>query len=468
MLLTIVALYLAALLGIGWWSQRRLIGGMTDFLLAGRRLGLLLCAGTMAATHFGGGALLGGASYGFTHGVSGAWYGIATGVGLLCLSGLTAGRFRGLALYTVPDYLAMRYGGRAIRVLGAMLSLVALVGILAAQVTAAGSAFAIVGFDATPAAVTATLVFILYTAAGGLWAATITDLFQIAVAGAGVVIAAGVVAVRMEAAGGFAAALAARGVGDGYFSLTGIGGSTITWLLLPTVMYTLIGQDFYQRLFAARDATVARHSALAGGVFLIALSLAPVMVGMGARGLSDLEDPTRAVPWVLQNLLHPLFGGIVLAAILAAIMSTADSLLTAATSHVVKDLWIETFRVASSADERRLLAVSRASTVVVGIAALAIALAVPGIVTLLIYSYTIYTAAIFVPLLGGFLWGGATRAGALTAVSVGTAVALGGIATGADLLGIPTEIYAALGSAVTFVVVSVATAARHRRPARRK
>ena len=84
-MLPIVGLYLAALLAIGWWCHRTRISGMTDFLLAGRRLGVVLCAAAMAATHFGGGALMGGASYGFQHGISGAWYGISTGVGLLLL-----------------------------------------------------------------------------------------------------------------------------------------------------------------------------------------------------------------------------------------------------------------------------------------------------------------------------------------------------------------------------------------------
>jgi SSS family solute:Na+ symporter len=136
----IVGAYLAVLLGIGWWCHRTRISGMTDFLLAGRRLGVPLCAAAMAATHFGGGAVMGGASYGFEHGLSGAWYGIATGVGLLLLALLTAHRFRSLALYTVPDYLEQRYGSRSLRILGATLSLVALVGILAAQVSAARSA----------------------------------------------------------------------------------------------------------------------------------------------------------------------------------------------------------------------------------------------------------------------------------------------------------------------------------------
>ncbi len=459
-MLTIVGLYLAVLLAIGWWCHRTRISGMTDFLLAGRRLGVILCAAAMAATHFGGGALMGGASYGFQHGISGAWYGISTGVGLLLLALFTAGRFRALGLYTVPDYLATRYGGKAVRPVGALLSLVALIGILAAQVNAARGAFGIIGLEGPEAAVVATLVFIAYTAIGGLWAATLSDIVQIIVAGVGIVIAGFVVMRRTSELGGWESVLADKDVGEGYFQLTGAGPSLILWLLLPTVMYTLIGQDFYQRLFAARDASVARRAALIGGSFLIAISFFPAIVGMGARGLSDLSDSTRSVPWVLQNLLSPVLGGIILAAILAAIMSTADSLLTAATAHVVKDLWIETLGRGTLAEERKLLAISRGSTVAVGLLALAIGLAVPGIVGILIYSYTMYTAGVFVPLLGGVLWPRATRAGALAGMIGGSLTALAGILSGADLGGVPTEIYAAAVSAVLFVVVSAMTEKR--------
>ncbi len=456
-MLPIVGLYLAVLLAIGWWAHRTRISGMTDFLLAGRRLGVVLCASAMAATHFGGGALMGGASYGFQHGISGAWYGISTGVGLLLLALFTASRFRALGLYTVPDYLAMRYGGTVVRPIGAMLSLAALTGILAAQVNAARSAFGFIGLEGPEAAVVATLVFIVYTAVGGLWAATISDVVQIVVAGAGIVLAGFVVVSHAAERGGLEAVLAEKGVGEEYFQLTGIGPSLIVWLLLPTVMYTLIGQDFYQRLFAARNAATAYRSALIGGVFLIVISFFPAVVGMGARGLSDLTDSTQAVPWVLQNLFSPVLGGVILAAILAAIMSSADSLLTAATAHVVKDLWVETLGRGDLGEERKLLVVARISTVAVGLLALAIGLAVPGIVAVLIYSYTMYTAGVFVPVMGGVLWPRATREGALAGMIGGSLTALAGILSGVDLGGVPTEIYAALVSAVLFVAVSLVT-----------
>jgi len=222
-------------------------------------------------------------------------------------------------------------------------------------------------------------------------------------------------------------------------------------------MYTLIGQDFYQRLFAAKDEKTAKNASVIGGIVLVVVSFFPAIMGMGARALSNIDEAGMAVPWVLQNLLNPVFGGIVLAAVLAAIMSTADSLLTAATSHIVKDLWIETFRMDEVKDEKKLLTISRNFTFLIGILSLAIALIVPGIIDALIYSYTMYTAGVFIPVIGGVLWKSATRAGALSSIIGGSIIALLGILTKANIFGFPVEIYAALVSLAIFVIVSLAT-----------
>ncbi|MGD8415303.1 MAG: sodium:solute symporter family protein [Candidatus Latescibacterota bacterium] len=457
MLITIVATYLAVMLGVGVWCSRTRISGMTDFLLAGRRLGVVMGGGALAATHFGGGAVLGGAEYGYTYGAAGIWYGVSTGIGLLALGFFTARKFRELALFTVPDYLETRYGGKTVRLLGAVLSLVALVGILAAQVNAAGRAFAILGFDSAIAPVIAVSVFVAYTALGGLWAASISDIMQLVIGAAGVAVAAVLVVGNVETQGGFEQLLRTGAVNENYLNPFGEGAAFILWLLVPTVMYTLIGQDFYQRLFATKNAATARTAALAGGLFLVGVSVLPAICGMGAKALSpEPMAPGDALPWVLRELMNPAVGGLVLAAILAAIMSTADSLLTSATSHVVKDLWLGILRPGSDAGEKQLLVVSRAVTVAVGALALAIGLSLPGIVRTLIYSYTMYTAGVLVPVLGGAMWKGATRAGALAAIAAGSVVALIGITTRLELGGVPTEVYAALVSAIFFVVVSLA------------
>ncbi|MGB4236321.1 MAG: sodium:solute symporter family protein, partial [Bacillota bacterium] len=137
--------------------------------------------------------------------------------------------------------------------------------------------------------------------------------------------------------------------------------------------------------------------------------------------------------------------------------STADSILTAATSHIVKDFWIETFQVDEIKDEKKLLTISRNFTIILGALGLLIALIMPGIIDALIYSYTMYTAGVFIPVIGGVLWKAATREGALASLIIGSIVALWGILTKTAILGAPVEIYAALISLVVFVVVSLAT-----------
>ncbi|MEJ6949756.1 sodium:solute symporter family protein [Natronospora cellulosivora (SeqCode)] len=459
MVLTIVIIYLLVLLAVGYWANSK-IKGMDDFLLAGRKLGLVLTAGALTATHFGGGMVMGGGEHGFIHGIAGAWYGIACGVGLLLLGFLTARKFRKLSLYTVPDYLENRYGGKAIRLLSSLLSLVAIIGIIAAQVGAARGALAILGFTGNTAAVVATIIFILYTVLGGLWAATITDFVQVIIAGVGIIVAAALVLGNTGGYSGMQDAILSNhaGLGSGYFNLFGMAGRTIIWILLPTVMYTLIGQDFYQRLFAAKDEVTARKSCFIGGGILIVMSVFPAIAGMGARAyFPDLTDGGQAIPMIVQEVLPIGVGAIVLAALLAAIMSTADSLLTAGSSHVIKDFYLELFRPGEEYDKKELLKLSRICTVVIGLGALIIALAVPTIISALIYSYTMYIGGVFIPVIGGVLWKKATNTGALTSLIGGSLVAIYGILTGFAVGNIPGVVFAAFISLILFVIVSLFT-----------
>lgn len=457
MILFIVTIYMLAMLLIGWWIGKHYVEDMTDFLLAGRRLGLGMCAATLVATHFGGGTVMGGSEYGFNFGISGVWYGLACGIGIVLLGFLTAGGFRKLALYTVPDYLEHRYKSNILRVLGALLSLIALIGILAGMVLSARSALSILGIKGNTGAIIATLIFIIYTTFGGLWAATVTDSIQLILATIGVVIAAILVIQNTGGIANLNEILVQKGVEPGYFNLWGMGTASIMWIILPTVMYTLIGQDFYQRIFAAKNEKVAKNASILGGIFMMLVSFCPTIIGMGAKALSNLETGEMAFPWVVQNLMNPVLGGVILAAILAAIMSTADSLLTAATSHIVNDLWIKSFKLDEEKDEKKLLSVSRNCTFIIGIVALIIALISPGIIDVLVYSYTMYSAGVFIPVIGGVLWKKGTSQGALASLIGGSIVALLGILTDINVFGVPVEIYAALVSLVIFIVVSLVT-----------
>src|SRR5699024_10514444 len=149
----------------------------------------------------------------YVHGVSGVAYSVGTALGLILLGVLSAERLRSLSLRTITDYLALRYDSKLVRGLAAGFSIVAVTGIVAAQVNAA------VG------AVVAVVLFIAYTVFAGMWGVALTDAVQVVIVVIGVPIAA---IAGLRAAGGFDGLRAfaesnAEIAGADYFSPVGMG-----------------------------------------------------------------------------------------------------------------------------------------------------------------------------------------------------------------------------------------------------
>src|SRR5699024_7917809 len=268
--------------------------------------------------------VMGSGEWGFEYGLTGIAYAIGVGLSLVVLGLVAARQMRKLAMFTVPDYLALRYHSNVVRVLGSLLSLVAIIGIIGAQVWAAQGALSIIGLDPTWAAIAATGLFIVYTALSGLWGVTLTDAVQLAIIFIGVPIAA---FMALSEAGGFPGIRA--GI-DGlelavstqaYFSPLGAGLGLVLAAIVPTMMYTLIGQDFYQRLFAARDENTARRAAIVAGLLLMLFAIFPVVTGMAAQALFGGEIvAAQAIPKLIAEVLPDAAAAIVIAAIIGAIM----------------------------------------------------------------------------------------------------------------------------------------------------
>jgi SSS family solute:Na+ symporter len=244
LILTIIIVYLVILLAVGFWANRY-NKDMTDFILAGRRLGLGLGTFTIAATYFGGGYVLGLGEAAYQNGLVVWWFGIGGGLGLI-LTGFLAGKVRAMNIYTIPDFLERRYGGRLFRPLIAIITIITYTGILASQILATKAALSIVGLGTMKAAAVASLVFIVYAAVGGLWAATITDFIQLIVASGGIIAAFTAVLWRLGGWGGFVSAiqLNINKSTHGFFNVMGTGDwSYIIWLAAPILLTTLAGAD---------------------------------------------------------------------------------------------------------------------------------------------------------------------------------------------------------------------------------
>ena len=140
-------------------------------------------------------------------------------------------------------------------------------------------------------------------------------------------------------------------------------------------------------------------------------------------------------------------------------VSTADSILTAATSHVVNDLYVRYFCKDDTEDptvQKKLLNISRLMTLVIGVISVVVALAIPSVLMALNSSYTLFTAGVFSPVVAGLLWKKATKIGAFAGLFSGLAfVALGW--SGFSFFGIPSDIASSLLSLVVLIVVSLIT-----------
>jgi len=161
----------------------------------------------------------------------------------------------------------------------------------------------------------------------------------------------------------------------------------IAGIIFPTIMYTLIGQDFYQRLFSAKDAKTARSASLFSGILLCSSYNFPVIIGLSLTKYGN--NLTVAFEGFFKENLT-IVGVIFIITMLAAIMSTADSVLSAASSHIVKDLFGEFKNVKFNP-----LKLSKLCVLVVGAFALILSFFLPTIIDALVFSYTIYTATIF-------------------------------------------------------------------------
>lgn len=458
--LIIFIIYLVIIMGIGVYASK-LVKNTNDYLVAGRNLGLVMCIATLCATHLGGGNIIGTGGDAYSVGISGMAFGFGTGVALMVLGFVAAKPLRKLAIYTLPDYLEIRYKSKWVRGLAALLSLVALIGILAAQVGATRGVLSAVGIEPVVGSIIATILFIAYSAVSGMWGVALTDIIQLVVILIGLPLSA---IMGLKLCGGWSglqAMLAASNLGpsefDNYFSLIGRGVPTIIGLILPMVMYDLVGQDFYQRLFSAKDENIAKKAAIIGGVLLMVVSVITAITGMTAKALLGDITSDSAIASLAKYALPAWAGAILVAALIAAVMSTADSVLIAGTSHVINDFYNKIFNRGEELETKQMLKISRICTVVIGVIALLIALVMPGIIAILVYSYTFYTCGVVVPTVLGLYWKKGTKEGAIASIVAGSLTALLEIVGIVSYGKIPTIIVGFAVSLVVYFIVSLIT-----------
>lgn len=441
MLMIGMGVYLAAMICVGLWASRR-ISGISDFIVAGRRLPLWMATATMMATWFGAGSSMGVSATVFTDGLRGVLADpFGASLSLLIAGVFIVGPMRKCKCLTVTDIIERKYG-KAAGVYASLWMLPVYIGWLGAQLLGIGTILHVLtGMDVKTAALISGAVVLVYTFAGGMWAVTLTDIVQVGLIALGLfAIVPGVV----HEAGGVPAvlnnlkssdlsiwAVSASGSGSAGFS------DWVYWAgnLMMMGLGCAVGQDLLQRSLSSRSSGVAVASSVMSGFFYFLIAAVPIMIGFAARivlpryGITaemmgdDVGNqvlPRMAV--IILGRIHPLLLTLFLSALVSAIMSSADSSLLAGTSlfckNIVGAIW-------PGISGKTMLMFTRISTLGFLVISIFFAFSVESIYQLMINSWVSQLVVVFLPVLAALYLPRSSSNSAWAGMLVSTAVWLG-------------------------------------------
>ena len=411
-----IGLYFVVLVWIGLRVARkeRGSGESESFLAADRNMNLVQTTASTAATDLGGGFSIAMGGLGFTLGISGSWLIAISGLSVVLVSFLMvpkvkrwADRVKGL---TTGDLFEARFDRRT--------------GTVAAIV------IGIAWFTFVGGQIIAGAVILAYTAAGGLKAVIYTDVFQMVVLLIGIVFIAA--PIGLYTVGGWSGIVEHFSANEETRSLVdwgAIGWKRVVGWFFAIFPVWFISIAAMQRIVAARDEKTARRAFFLTGVPIEwpLFAIGSTLIGLLARMLMpDLQDPELATPMLIMELLPVGLAGIVIAAYIAAVMSTADSVLMGPVAIVTNDIYRKYFR--PDATEKSIVFVARTATLVLGVLGIAIAYLVPNVLDLILYAYTFGSAGLFFPMLGLLFWRRTTARGAFWSMLGGGFSALAWVA----------------------------------------
>lgn len=422
----IVVIYLLVMLFIGWYSSKKITSN-TDFMVAGRRLGPFLMAGTLAATEIGGGSSLGVVQQGMqNHGISSAWYIITMGFAFVILTFL-APKFRAATVKTVPEYFRRRYGKSA-GLVTAIIMLLPLVGLTAGQFIASSVILStMLGISYKTAVIVVAVVVTIYSVMGGLWSVTLTDFVQVFLIVIGMIIA---VPFALNTAGGWSNVVA--NVPAETFDM--FKGYSPMGVLSLTVMYVAtftVGQEAVSRYYAARDGKAARQGSILAAIVNFIYAFIPAVLGiitlalinMGIFNAADFESvgARYALPVLAMEVMPSVICGLLFAGIISATMSSSDSDLLGAGSIFANDIYHAVLK--PDATSEQVMRVTQIVMCIVGVASMFIALFNSSdLVNLLMFCFTLRAAGAFFPYVLGHYWSGASWAGTIASLISGSVV----------------------------------------------
>ena len=403
--LSVILLYLMFLFVYGLRFTKKL-KHKEDFLVAGRTLTAPVLVGTLLATWMGSGDIFSVSDLSYNHGYSsligssGGWLGII-------IVFFIAGRVRRFGQFTVPDILEARYNKWA-RILATITTIIAYVTIVSYQFRGGGWGLNIIteGKIAVKKGIIIVESFVIaYTLLAGMLSVAHLDVFNGIIMIAGVFLA---IPFLIHHAGGLETIIA--NVTPRKHAFLG----NMTWIkamgyFIPTFLLALGNGNMYQRFFSAKSEKEAKKSVIGWviGVILLGIGLQSLAV-IGSSYFTGLEagESGRIIILVAHKGVPVMVGCLLMAAIVAIIISTANSFLLVPATNVVRDIY-QRF-INPSLSDKKMILLSRLVVVVLGVIAYSLIAFYPRILDAAYAAYTIYGAGITPALMAVFFWKRAT------------------------------------------------------------
>ena len=414
--------YGLVLIAIGLWSRRE-SRNVAGYFVAGKKLPSWVIAFSTNTTGESAWLLLGLTGMGYAVGLHALWIVLGEILGVTLSWVIVALPFKAYTdrydAITVPDYLEARF--RDTRHIFRLISLIIILSMVtaytAAQLTAIGKAFdAFLATGYGTGVIIGAAIILYYTSVGGFKAVAYSDLLQ------GVLMFIGLLVlpiVGFVAAGGWAAVISGISVenpalltpmGDLGFSVRGV----ISAIGFVGIGFAFLGApQLLTRFMSARNREEIVKGSLIAVFCIIFFDIGAVFAGLAGRTLfPGLADPETILPVMSAELFPPIFTGVFLVIVLAASMSTVDSLLILASSAVVRDIIQKIFEPDLS--EIRLSLFGKLTTVVIGALAFALAISeVRMIFWFVLFAWSGLASAFTPVVLCSLFWKRTTRAGAI-------------------------------------------------------
>ncbi|AVQ27431.1 MULTISPECIES: sodium:solute symporter family protein [Fusobacterium] len=432
--LVIILLYMAATVAIGLFASRKKAEekqSNDDFLMASKSLGPVVLAGTLFAANTGGASTTGIATNVFQYGLSAAWYVIAGGIGFVLVS-FIAPYFRRAQANTVPEIISKRYG-KASHIFTAITSILALFMATGAQIIATASIINVVtGFDFKTAAIVSTIVVIIYTMVGGFKSVTAANLMHVLFITVGMTIAM-LVMVNSKEVGGFGALFekaeamkSVSGANMDMLSMTKIGATTIIGYIAMYFMTFPTGQEIVQTYCSAKDGKSAKLGSILAGVVSAAYAIVPAIIGLLAYvcidGYALGGSQKNALAQATITFAPAIIAGIVLAAIVAATMSSAAGNMIGTATMFTNDIFVPYINKGVKEDKKEIW-ISKIAMLVVGGVGLFIALEASNVISVMMGAFALRSAGPFAAFICGIFYKNVTRNAGFVSIVAGTVVA---------------------------------------------